>query len=561
MEMTLAYRGHSAIVPSAGGLAVSLAPNLRRDRVSFTAALRQPLRFREAMSALHDIVISDLRYKPRDKGAYATYLMEQQQREGALRQEAAREVKADLAAARVERVSAALDADYRQMRKQYWAARQQYSNFLLRHDPELWRLLMPCDPVITVAPDVLFFECFSGDESSYGCLTVAREAFAGEQDVTPGTTNVDYSWPLYEHFQKLRSYRETRFTIDPAGFEVITQEAEQYREEKIDLPPSWLRGFMQLQAAMSLPMRRIPISREGLYSAIAWLKRHRAAKSPRALRFELQPGQPVALVLEPWDRRIVLHSTPYEGSRAETVRVWGRDRLRVLARLLPLLDGADVYMLGTGLPSFWVVRMGEMRLVLGMSGWTSNDWTGSTALDQLAPPVAVVDADLGKVAAAFQAEPAQSFDRLRTATRLADATLAAGLNRLALLGQLIHDLPAAVYRWRQVMPAALSLSRVGGESPETAAGRELVAQGHVRLQRDEPSPAGLRLLAGKVGDRAVEVLLDADGRIVRGQCTCSHHFKGGLRKGPCRHLQALRRVALGEKPAPTLKRWYDWLSK
>lgn len=561
MEMTLAYRGHSAIVPSAGGLAVSLAPNLRRDRVGFAGALRQPLRFREAMSALHDIVISDLRYKPRDKTAYERYLAEQQEREAALRQDAARAVKAELAAAQVERVSAALEADYRQRRKEYWAARQQYSNFLLRHDPELWRLLMPCDPVITVAPDVLFFECFSGDESSYGCLTVAREAFEGEHDVALGTTNVDYSWPLYEHFQKLRSYRETRFVIDPAGFEVRTQETAQYREEKIDLPPAWLRGFMQLQAAMSLPMRRVPVSREGLYSAIAWLKRHRAAKSPRALRFELQPGQPVVLVLEPWEQRIVLHTTPYEGSRAETVRVWGRDRLRVLARLLPLLEGADVYVLGSGLPSFWVVRMGEMRLILGLSGWTSNDWTGSTALDQLAPPATVEELDLGRIAMAFRADPVQSFERLRQATHLADATLAAGLNRLALLGQVIHDLPAGVYRWRQVMPVALSARQVGAESPETAAGRELVAQRQVRLQRDEPTPAGLRLLAGKAGDRAIELLLDADGRIVRGQCTCSHHFKGGLRKGPCRHLQALRRVALGEQAAPTLTRWYEWLWK
>lgn len=561
MEMTLAYRGHSAIVPSAGGLAVSLAPNLRRDRVGFAGALRQPLRFREAMSALHDIVISDLRYKPRDKTAYERYLAEQQEREAALRQDAARAVKAELAAAQVERVSAALEADYRQRRKEYWAARQQYSNFLLRHDPELWRLLMPCDPVITVAPDVLFFECFSGDESSYGCLTVAREAFEGEHDVALGTTNVDYSWPLYEHFQKLRSYRETRFVIDPAGFEVRTQETAQYREEKIDLPPAWLRGFMQLQAAMSLPMRRVPVSREGLYSAIAWLKRHRAAKSPRALRFELQPGQPVVLVLEPWEQRIVLHTTPYEGSRAETVRVWGRDRLRVLARLLPLLEGADVYVLGSGLPSFWVVRMGEMRLILGLSGWTSNDWTGSTALDQLAPPATVEELDLGRIAMAFRADPVQSFERLRQATHLADATLAAGLNRLALLGQVIHDLPAGVYRWRQVMPVALSARQVGAESPETAAGREFVAQRQVRLQRDEPTPAGLRLLAGKAGDRAIELLLDADGRIVRGQCTCSHHFKGGLRKGPCRHLQALRRVALGEQAAPTLTRWYEWLWK
>jgi hypothetical protein len=559
MEMTVAYRGHSAIVPAAGGLAVSLAPNLRRDRVSYTGVLRQPLRFREAMSALHDVVISDLRYKPRDKTAYQRYLAEQQQREAAIRQDAARAVQAEVAAARVERVSDALDADYGRMRKQYWAARQQYSNYLLRHDPELWRLLMPCDPVITVAPDVLFFECFSGDESSYGCLTVSREAFDGERDVALGTTNVDYSWPLYEHFQKLRSYRETRFLVDPSGFEVKTQQAEQYREEKIDLPPSWLRGFMQLQSAMSLPMRRVPVSREGLYSVIAWLRRHRAAKSPRALRFELQPGQPVALVLEPWDQRIVLHSTPYDGSRAETVRVWGRDRLRVLARLLPLVEGADVYVLGTGLPSFWVARMGEMRLVLGLSGWTSNDWTGATALDQLAPPSTVEEADLSRIAGVFAMAPVQSFDRLRQATHLADPTLAAGLNRLALLGQVIHDLPARIYRWRQVMPVALSLSQIGAESPETAAGRELVARRQVHIQRDEPTPAGLRLLAGKAGDRTIELLLDADGRIVRGQCTCSHHFKGGLRKGPCRHLQALRRMALGEQAPPTLARWYEWL--
>src|SRR5207237_5926609 len=207
--------------------------------------------------------------------------------------------KAELEARRPEPMPPNLEADFRRLRGQYWNARQQYSNYLLRHDPELWRMLMPCDPVITVAPDVLFFECFSADESSYGCLTVARDAFTAERDVALGTTNVDYSWALYEHFQELRTYRETRFVVDPSGFEVQSQEAENYREEKIDLPQSWLRGFMQLQSAMSLPMRRVPVSREGLYGVLAWLKRHRAAKSPRAVRFELKPAEPVAIVLEP----------------------------------------------------------------------------------------------------------------------------------------------------------------------------------------------------------------------------------------------------------------------
>jgi hypothetical protein len=559
MQMTLTYRGRSAIVSGPAGLAVSLAPNLRRDRVGFDAQLRHPLRFREAVGALHDVVISDLRYQPRDKTAYRAYLEQQRRREAEIRSAATSRARRDLqdeVAVLPKEELAALESRFRKLRSKYWDARMKYSNYLSRHDPELWRLLVPCDPVITVAPDVVFFECFSADESSYGCLTVDRDAFADERETALGTTNVDYSWSLYEHFQKLRSYRATRFLVDPSGFEVRTQESADYREEKIDLPPSWLRGFMQLQGAMSLPMRRVPISREGLYGVLAFLKRHRAARSPRAVRFELEPGRPVAIVLEPWERRIVLHGTPYDGARSEVIRVWGRDRLRLLARLLPLLDEAEVYLLGTGLPSFWSIRMGEMRLLLGLSGWTANDWTGGSALDQLAPPAEPSDELLGDIAGAFRERTSLSFEQVRQRTGAAAPFVAAGLNRLALLGQVIHDLHAGVYRWRQVMPVPLALDQIGPPDPETAGAKALVEHKQVRVERDERRPDGLRILEGRAGERPVSLLLDADGRMIRGKCTCSHHFTSGLRKGPCRHLQALR-VSAMRTPAPTsLSAWF-----
>lgn len=560
MNLLVSYLGRSAIRTGPAGVAVSLAPNLRRDRVSYVGTLSQPLRFREAVSALHDVVVSDLRFHEKDHSDFKEYLARMKEREDALRRGAANEARRALFNREDVEQAKALEPAFNRLRKVYWDARLKYSDYLSRHDPELWRMLVPCDPVITVAPDVLFFECFSKDESSYGCLTVERGAFTKEENVALGTTNVDYSWPLYEEFQKLRSYRETRFQIDPKGFEVKTEGAADYREEKIDLPPSWLRGFMQLQSAMSLPMRRVPVSREGLYNVLAWLKRHRARKSPRAVRFELEPGQPVTLVLEPWEKRVVLHSTPYPGPRAEVIRTWGRDRLRVLARLLPLAEGADVYLLGTGLPSFWSVRMGEMRLLLGLSGWTANDWTGGSALDQIAPPVEPSTDLLGDVAATFKDNPTRTFEEVRQRTGAAAPYAAAALNRLALMGQLIHDLAAGVYRWRQIMPVALSLSEVGPESPETQAGRELVAAGRVSLTRDERTPSGLRVLVGKVWNEGAEAVLDGDGRILRGKCGCSYHRQAGLRRGPCRHLQALRRVALGERPEPTtLESWFTRL--
>lgn len=559
MQVAFAYRSRSQITQTTVGLAVSLAPNLRRDRVSFVGTLRHPLRFREAVSALHDVVISDLRYKRKDKTAYEEWKKQEAEKERKIRSEVVKATKAELQPLHHQPMPAGFERQFTKCRARYWDARQRYANHLYREDPQLWRLLMPCDPVITVSPDVLFFECFSADESSYGCLTVERDGFESETDVSLGTTNVDYSWRLYEHFQEIRSYRETRFTIDPLGFEVQARaEAAAYREEKIDLPQSWLRGFSTLQSAMSLPAKRVRVSREGVYSVLAFLKRHKAHTSPRAVRFELTPGQPPAIVLEPWNKRIVLHDTPYTGPRQEVIRTWGRDRLRVLARLLPLLDGADVYLLGTGLPSFWVMRMGEMKLTLGLSGWTTNDWTsGGSALDQLTPPVNPSAEVMRGLAEAFRQNPTWTLDALASKTRAAAPVVSAGLNKLALLGQVIHDLPHEVYRWRQVMPVTLSAEIIGPENPETVAAR-LIPAAKVRITSDKTDARSQRQVTANVEGRTqAELKLDADDRIVGGKCGCSYFYTGGLRRGPCRHLQAIRNKLLGvDRSGATLETWY-----
>lgn len=555
MDLKTAYHRRSGIREGAFGLAIALEPNLRRDRVSYRGQLRAPLRFREAISSLHEVVVSDLRFQARDKTAYREWLREEAAREHSIRKAAVDAKKAEQQKNSVPVIRPGLEEDYARLRADYWDARLKYSRHLQRTDPEIWRRLVPCDPVITVAPDCLFFECFSADESSYGCLTVGRDAFENERDVSLGTTNVDYSWDLYEHFQTLRSYRQTTFEIDPGGFEVQTESTGQHREEKIELPGSWLRGFLSLQAAMTLPMRTVSIGREGLYNLLAYLKRHRAARSPRAIRFELVPGRIPQMCLEPWDQQVPIQSLPWKGTRYESIRIWGRDRLHVLSRLLPLADKVEVGLLGTGLPSFWMITMGEMRFVLGLSGWTTNDWTSSGSLDQIMPPVEIREATLAAIAATFQQSPTMTFDGIVSQSRLPVSTVAAGLNRLALLGQVIHDLPARQFRWRQVMPVPLTSDQIGTDHPETIAARELLAGKSVQVTRNETTPNGLRLLEGRVSGSLIELLIDGDGRITRGRCKCSHHFKNGLRKGPCRHLQALRNMITATAKPDSLDSW------
>ena len=253
----------------------------------------------------------------------------------------------------------------------------------------------------------------------------------------------------------------------------------------------------------------------------------------------------------------MLHDRPYDGPKAETIRIWGRDRLRVLARLLPMLDEAEVYLLGTGLPSFWSVRMGELRLLLGLSGWTANDWTsGGSSLAQLAPPVDPGRYLSTRVAASFGANPSQTLAEVATRAGGPEAQVLAVLNQLAGLGQVIHDLHAGVYRWRQVMPVTLSAELLGPEDAETVAAREIARTRSVHISKDETRPDGLRVLEGEILRRPVSLTLDADGRMLAGKCICSHHITGGLRKGPCRHLQALRERASTTPGPSSLEAWF-----
>src|SRR6266446_5675350 len=72
-EVHLSYAGASALVTSEGAARLALAGNLRRDPVRMEATIKQPLRFREALSALYAVVGADFRYVPKDRTAYLAY--------------------------------------------------------------------------------------------------------------------------------------------------------------------------------------------------------------------------------------------------------------------------------------------------------------------------------------------------------------------------------------------------------------------------------------------------------------------------------------------------------
>jgi len=540
MNFAFRYLGQSGLVAGSSGFSLSFAPNLARERVHFDGELVDPLRFREAVSALHDVVVGDLKFKKKDRSAWQAWKAAEVQREESIRKGAA-DLAKEAESARLKRTAPPpnLEEDFRRMHELYWNARRRWANELTRNDPELFRHLVPCDPVVTVAPDAVLFECFSKDESSYGCLSVARDAFRGAQEAALGTTNVDYSLSLYDHFQALRSYRSTRFVVDPAGFEVRVAEAGGYREEKIDLPSSWLRGFGQLQSALTLPSRVVRLPVAAVYSVLAHLVRHREKSGPRALRFELVPGRAPKLVLEPWNVEIDVAGPAWDGP-PETIKVWGRRRLFALARVLPLAEHVDVRLLGNGLPSVWNVPMGDLHLTLALSGWTANEWTGQASLELLSGAVEASPGLVERLETQLASARSATTAVLTTQLGASSSEVAAAARVLAKRGQAMFDFGAQAYRYRSIMPVALAADVLGPEPEEVVQGKSIAQRKELKVTRREPLEAGRLYLQARIGSTDVEGVFDKDGGLTKAKCACGHFRQFALRAGPCRHLLALR---------------------
>jgi len=529
------YFGNTAVKSGSRSSALSFAPDTRRDPTFFRGAVGQALGFREVLSALHDVVVSDLRFKPKDRTEYMAWLAKQEELDwamiGAQREETRRQLvqaQAELQQIRARRSS---------VLRPFWTAQQRYFKWLLKKNYTAWLVL---DPVITVHPDEVSFECFSKDESSYGRVACRHEVFRDVGEMACGTTNIDYSDALYDQFQKIRTYKTTTLQVDPGGFEVATGDDEAFREVKIDLPDSWVRGFLQVSAAMTLPAVRFDLHPMDVHNLCFVLRRARERKGPRSIRFHLEPGQPVRAVMEPWGVTIDCPRSPYTGDVAQEIRVWGRRRLHILERLIPVADTFTVTLLGTGMPSFWEAHCGDLHFTLGLSGWTANDWSKQGNFDLLAPRAEV---DHGTSKAVFDALGRHWFatdKQLSDELQLDKGTVVSSLIGWVQAGRVIFDLQKGVWRKRELAAEPLDMRKLRWANEREQQGAELAMRGAVTHRHARVDGQGHTHLEGRVSGNTTRLQINPDQRLVDGSCSCRYFFQNKLKKGPCEHLLALR---------------------
>lgn len=539
--MLFDYKFHkdTAVTNSPTSTQMSFSPDLQRDPTFFVGKLNKKIPFREAISSLHDVVVSDLRFKPKDKTDYKEWAAAQ---EKLWLSDYMAEFQIDEVRKRLGEVRGELDLVYKEKNRvlgPFNAAKKTYFDYLYQKDKDAWFVL---DPVITVHPDEVFFECFSQDESTYGKLSSSYDVFTEISDFKCGTTNIDYSASLYNEFQKIRGYKDTEFKIDPSGFEALTTHEEVYKEEKIDVPDSWVRGFLQVSSAMTLPATTFDLHPMDIVSICQFLRRFKEKKGPRALRFILEPGKPIQAVFEPWYEVLTFHRSIYTGPQSKTIRIWGRRRLLILERLIPIAKSFRVVLLGNGLPSFYIADLGDMSFTLGLSGWTTNDWSKAGNFDLMAPRGQV---DLMTQEKVFQALKETWFGTTHDLSRklnLDTATISSSLTSYTQAGRVIYDLNAGVYRVRELTQDPLDMKHLRFSSPQEEKADILISEHKVKISYTVKDD--ILTIQGTVKENhytyKTEASIDKDQRLIDGKCQCNFYESNGLRQGPCEHILATR---------------------
>jgi predicted ArsR family transcriptional regulator len=428
------------------------------------------------------------------------------------------------------------------------------------------------DPVITVHPDRVFFEAFSQDQSAYGALIVDPKLFDTLGEVVTGTTNIDFSAWLWGALGEMRTSRSTTFRIGPEGFEVKTSGAGGRFEKKVELPENWVRGFLQVQAAMGLPGTRVQVKPIDLLAAIRTLSVTKAKVSPRGLRYEFEPGQDVKLILEPWETVIPFEGASHNYTERKTTRVWGRRRLKLIEGLLPFAEQVDIYLKGRALPSFYAVKLPGMTFLLGVTGWSGAAFTNTGGFDLLASGTAEDDPKLPAALELLRKNYHVSIDRLADALAIDKVAASRILVRLCRQGRAMFDVEARDYRHRELFEkpadeatyfppdlrqelanAFLAKSEVKVTSctveetrkirkfrdPQTGDAKEKVVREIV--YRD------WRVIGEVVDQKPVEIAVNDNGRIIFGRCSCPHFAEHLMNQGPCEHMLALFKASESQR--------------
>ena len=319
---------------------------------------------------------------------------------------------------------------------------------------------------------------------------------------------------------------------------------------------------------MGMPGTHLNVKPIDFLSAIRFLRLHKAKVSPRAIRYEFEPGHDARLILEPWEHIIPLEGAEHNYQDPKTTRIWGRRRLRLIEGLLPFADEVNIYLKGRALPSFYAVKLPGMTFLLGLTGWSGSGFTGTGGFDLLAEAAHADSTHLEPALSILRERYHISVKELSEALNIDKSVADKVLVRLCRQGRCMFDVETRRYRHRELFEVPADEATyfppdIRQENAEKLINQDLVkvlncASEETKKIRKFKSPTtGDKIekiaheityrdwrIIGKVDDHEpVEIVVNDIGRIIFGRCSCPFFEEHLMNQGPCEHMVALYKVS------------------
>jgi predicted transcriptional regulator len=380
--------------------------------------------------------------------------------------------------------------------------------------PDLWRYL---DPVVSCESQQIRLECFSSCASVYGRIDLDSDFFNGYALHQRGTTNVNFNPAFIQSLSLLRPGQRTVLEVGSKSLTLSTPD-NSVTEEKVSLPERWVKGFLQSQALFR---------RAKLWQALP-------ALAARQFLIQVKASEESERWLYMRGKQLcILPVKPAGGADQNGLSVAGLHRLGLLRKLIPHIQGLEIYASPQGGPTLWVALLPQSRATLALSSSVKHGFSGEgEALRNLSGSPVEAEADfLRDLISNFE-----SFDvsELSQSVAKPESEVLASIDTLASEGLLGYDNHQARYFYRPLPFVETQQARLSNA-------HTLLNAGQVELEHLQALPGGLMASGWVRGEAEYRVELAVQGGYLsQADCTCpwiqTHHLK----RGPCKHLLALR---------------------
>lgn len=378
---------------------------------------------------------------------------------------------------------------------------------------DLWRLL---DPVITCEKEQIMMECFSSCGSIYARVDIFENIFDSYELLSRGTTNVNFNRDFIESLLSLKMSNESFIEV---GRDEILLESDNKvsKEKKVKLPERWIKGFLQSQSI---------ISKSKLFYELNSI-------NSKKLILECQKtvSDKEYYLLEENKSLVLKHIRPQKGNY---ITISGLNRLNLLKRVIPYIEKLKIYYIKENNSTLWLIKTPNANISFSISASIKNGFSGegeSLRNLSLNRDETIDDFILEMI------KNLGSFDieQLSEISEISKNELIQCLENLSINGILGFNSEKQKYFYR-VLPFADKLNSRFENS------KNILKKSDIDIEEIEKNDNRLFIKGWVQGinSKYYTYVNINNSYIENAQCNCSWFIKNELKRGPCKHILALR---------------------